>query len=231
MAEFITKNNIKLFYEDLGNKDSKKVVAFLNGVMASTTSWYLLTPIFEKMGYRIILHDFKGQLKSDKPEGPYTFDEHCAEAKELFEYLGVEKVNLIGTSYGGEVSMKFAMTYPEMVTSISVIDSVSEVDEICGGLVLGWKIYADTLDGEVFFNAMMPSIYGPDFIAKNKDMLAARAKAIKDNPNNYLQGQKVLYDTFVKEVNFTDELHKIQCPSLIIVGDQDFLKNTNSYLH
>jgi hypothetical protein len=55
-------------------------------------------------------------------------------------------------------------------------------------------------------------------------MLATRAKAIKNNPNNYLEGQKTLYDTFVKECHFTDELHNIKCPALIIVGDQDFLK-------
>lgn len=224
MSEFTTSKNIKLFYEELGNKDSENVVVFFNGVMASTNSWYLLTPIFEKMNYRIILHDFKGQLKSDKPEGPYTFKEHCEEAKELFDFLGTKEINIIGTSYGGEMAMKFALLYPEMTKTITVIDSVSEVDPICGGLVLGWKIYADTLDGEVFFNAMMPSIYGPEFIKNNKDMLSQRAKAIKNNPNNYLQGQKILYDTFVKEVNFTNELHKISCPSLIIVGDQDFLK-------
>ena len=224
MSEFITKNNIKIFYEDLGSRNSNKVVAFFNGVMASTNSWYLLTPIFEKMGYRIILHDFKGQLKSDKPEGPYTFKEHCDEAKELFDYLGVQDLNIVGTSYGGEMAMKFALLYPEITKSISVIDSVSEVNEVCAGLVLGWKVFADTKDGELFFNSMMPSIYGEVFLKNNKEMLAARAKAIKDNPSNYLEGQKILYDTFVKEVNFTDELHKISCPALIVVGDQDFLK-------
>ena len=88
--------------------------------MASTSSWYLLTPIFEKLGFKIILHDFKGQLKSDKPAGPYKFDDHCAEAKALFEHLGVDKIHLVGTSYGGEIAMRFAMNYPEMTKSISV---------------------------------------------------------------------------------------------------------------
>ena len=223
MAQF-TVNGTTLFYEVLGNPECKETVAFFNGVMASTNSWYLLTPIFEKLGFRIVLHDFKGQLKSDKPAGPYTFKEHCDEAKALFDFLGVEKVHLVGTSYGGEISMRFAMEYPEMTKSISVIDSVSELDPICEGLVLGWKIYCDTGDGEAFFHAMAPSIYGPDFIIKNKEMLAARAKAIKHNPNGYLEGQKILYDTFVNEVTMTDRLHEIKCPALIVVGDQDFLK-------
>jgi hypothetical protein len=73
--------------------------------------------------------------------------------------------------------------------------SVSEVNEVCAGLVLGWKVFADTKDGELFFNSMMPSIYGEDFLKNNKEMLAARAKAIKNNPNNYLEGQKILYES------------------------------------
>ena len=223
MAEFQV-NGTTLFYEVLGNPEGKETIAFLNGVMASTSSWMMLTPIFEKLGFKIILHDFKGQLKSGKPEGPYTFDEHCAEAKALFEHLGVEKLHLVGTSYGGEAAMKFAIFYPEMVKTITVIDSVSECDPVVEGLVLGWKILCDTGDGVKFFNAMMPSIYGPDFIGKNKEMLAGRAQALKDNPNNYLEGQKILYDTFANDVYMTDRLCEIKCPALIVCGDQDFLK-------
>ncbi|MBR5970747.1 MAG: hypothetical protein IK016_10460 [Lachnospiraceae bacterium] len=39
------------------------------------------------------------------------------------------------------------------------------------GFVLGWKTLCDTGDGEVFFRGMMPSIYGPEFIQKNREML------------------------------------------------------------
>lgn len=217
-------NDIEIFYEVKGDPNGKNTVAFLNGVMASTSSWALLYPIFEKFGFRIVLHDFKGQLKSDKPEGPYTFEEHCKEAKALFDHLGVETVHLVGTSYGGEVAMKFASTYPEMTKSISIIDSVSELDPVVEGFVLGWKVLCDTGDGETFFWGMAPSIYGPKFIEDNKEMLAERAKAIKHNPNNYLEGQKVLYDTFAQDVYMTDILNKIKCPALILVGEEDILK-------
>lgn len=221
---FFKYNDINLFYEVKGNPNSKKVVAFFNGVMASTSSWGLLYPIFEKMGYKIILHDFKGQLKSDKPKGPYTFEEHVLEAKALFDFLGVKKVNIVGTSYGGEIGMKFAYMFPKMTNSLTLIDSVSELNEIVKGFVLGWKVFCDTNDGETFFWSMAPSIYGPKFLEKNKEMLAERAKAIKSNPNNYLEGQKILYDTFNNECYLTDILHEIKCPTLIICGANDILK-------
>ena len=218
MADFITRGGIRLFYEEKGDPNGRETVAFLNGVMASTSSWSLLCPVFEKLGFRIILHDFKGQMKSDKPAGPYSFAQHCAEAMELFQFLGVDRLHLIGTSYVGEVAMKFAILYPEMVKTISIIDSVSELDSVLEGFVLGWKTLCDTGDGETFFWGMAPSIYGPDFIRDNREMLTQRAKATKAAPADYLAGQKILYDTFAQDVTMTDELKKVQCPALILCG-------------
>lgn len=221
---YFEADGISLYYEVHGDPNGRETVAFLNGVMASVSSWSLLYPIFERAGFRVILHDFKGQLKSSKPQGPYSFAQHCAEAKALFEYLGAEHLHLVGTSYGGEVAMRFAMLYPEMVKSISVIDSVSELDPVLEGFVLGWKLLCDTGDGETFFWGMAPSIYGPEFIDCNREMLTRRASAMKDNPNGYLEGQKILYDTFVQDVAMTDSLSHIQCPALIICGSEDILK-------
>ncbi|MGC8015913.1 alpha/beta fold hydrolase, partial [Salmonella enterica] len=82
-----------------------------------------------KMNYKILLHDFKGQLKSEKPKGPYSFKEHAYESKLLMDELDIKKVHIIGTSYGGEVALRFAIDYPQYVKSISIIDSVSELDE------------------------------------------------------------------------------------------------------
>ena len=223
MAVFET-SGINIYYEVKGKADSEHCIAFLNGVMASVSSWALLFPVFESMGWRIILHDFKGQLKSDKPQGPYTFKEHVDEAKALFDHLGVKKVHLVGTSYGGEVAMKFAVEYPELIKSITVIDSVSEIDPVVAGFALGWKTLCDSGDGETFFWGIAPSIYSPAFLAENHEMLSQRAKALKENPDGYLEGQKNLYDTFVNDVFITDQLRRIKCPALVVCGEDDILK-------
>lgn len=217
-------DGVDLYYEIHGDENSKKAVAFFNGVMASVSSWYPMIPVFEKQGFKIILHDFKGQMKSGKPEGVYSFAQHAAEAKALFQHVSVERVHVIGTSYGGEVAMKLAILYPEITASISIIDSVSELDEVVKGFVSSWKILCDAGDGESFFWGLAPSIYGPEFFQKNRDMLASRALAVKDAPPDYFAGQKRLYDTFVQDVYMTDELSRITCPALVICGEDDILK-------
>lgn len=222
-------DGVKLYYEIKGDPNGKETIAFFNGVMASTNSWDLLVPTLTKFGFKIICHDFKGQMKSDKPipqngEGIYSFAEHANEAKKLLEHLGIDSVHICGTSYGGEVGMKFASMFPEMVKTLTVIDSVSELDEVCKSFVVGWKALCDIGDGETFFWGMAPSIYGGDFMRDNMDMLQKRGKAFKNVDNSYFVGQKILYDTFAKDVYMTNELNKIQCPTLVICGQEDILK-------
>lgn len=215
---------VNLYYEVKGDVNSKSAVAFLNGVMASTSSWGYLIPIFEKLGFKIICHDFKGQLKSDKPAGTYTFAEHAEEAKALFEHLGVNKLHLVGTSYGSEVGMKFSILYPEMVQSLSIIDGVSELDEVLKGFIDNWTILCDLKDGEKFFWGMAPIIYGNSFYLNNLEVLQERAKGMNNVSDDYFEGQKNLYKTFKEDVYMTNELHKIKCPTLVIVGQDDLLK-------
>ena len=215
---------VTLYYEDIGDRSSNNTIAFLNGVMASTSSWAYIYPVFADMGFRVILHDFKGQLKSEKPEGPYTFVEHARETHSLLEYLGVNSAHLVGTSYGGEVAMKYAMLFPDEVETISIVASVSELDETLEEFIIEWKALCDTNDGISFFNGMAPSIYSPGFMEREKDFLNDRAMALAKVPVDYYKGQKYLYDTFLNDVFMTNELSSINCPSLILCGEDDILK-------
>lgn len=228
---FFELNGMKLYFELRGNPEAKETILFLNGVMASTNSWYVLSKPFEELGYRVLLHDFKGQLKSDKPAGPYTFKEHADETAQLMDHLGIEKAHIVGTSYGGEVAMKLSMIHPEKVQSMVIIDSTSERTAVGGSFVSSWKAPALAGDGESFFNTLMPSIYGEKFIKENKDFLAKRAKATRTIGQEYLDGQVILYDSFLGDVALTEEeLHSIKRPALIICGEEDILKTPEESL-
>jgi 3-oxoadipate enol-lactonase len=216
-------NGNNLYYETYGNTDAKETMMFMNGVMTSTSSWAYYLPVFEKLGYHIVLHDFKGQLNSDKPEGPYTFKEHADDAKQLLEALGVHKVHLIGTSYGGEVALQFAIDNPESVSSLILIDAASEIDETSRLFVEGWKYLAESQQGEAFFWGAVPSLYGNAFISKNKEFLAERARRMNEIDPSYFYGQVNLYDTYLKDLHLTRCLPAIKCPTLVIFGENDAL--------
>lgn len=216
-------NGHQLFYETLGNEEAEETIAFFNGVMTTTTSWAIYYPLFEKLNYRIFLHDFKGQMKSDKPQGPYTFKEHAEDAKEMMDRLGIKKVHLISTSYGSEVAIRFAIDFPDYVKSLTIIEGASEIDETTKLFVEGWKNLAEEKNGEKFFWGAVPSLYYNDFVEKNKEFLGERAKLLNDIGDEYFNGQITLYNTYIQDTNMTEELHKIQSPTFIIWGEKDVL--------
>ncbi|TFG83942.1 MAG: alpha/beta hydrolase [Erysipelotrichales bacterium] len=223
MSKF-TINDVELYYEVSGNPEAKETIVFLNGAMSSTSSWVNQVEVFKRMGYRILLHDFKGQLRSDKPQGPYTFHQHAFETDELMQKLGIEKAHIVGTSYGGEVGLRMAIDFPVFVQSLTVIDAVSELDPLLEAFLLSWRRLCDDLDGETFFNGIMPTIYGEKYIRENGRMLEKRAQQMKNFPEEYFIGQTYLYDTFLQDVTSTQELIKITCPVLILNGRDDLLK-------
>ncbi|WP_312649773.1 alpha/beta hydrolase [Proteiniclasticum sp.] len=227
---FFDINGTKIFYEIRGNQNAEETIVFLNGVMASTNSWYALSKPFEDLGFRVLLHDFKGQLKSDKPDGPYTFQEHADELKMLLEELRIENAHFIGTSYGGEVAMKFASLYGSTMRTMTIIDSTSELDPVMKYFISSWKKAAQEGDGEKFFNILAPSIYGEKFMRENAEFLEARAKATKHVGQEYLDGQIILYDTFINDVNMTDILEDIRVKTLVICGEEDILKRPKQSL-
>jgi 3-oxoadipate enol-lactonase len=216
-------NTIELYVEDLGNKDGDAVF-FLNGVMASTNSWYVIMKPFIDHGYRVILHDFKGQLKSDKPEGPYTFDEHAKDTLEIMKNLGIKKAHFVGTSYGGEVALNIGFRYPEVVKSLVIIDSTSQIDGTMKHEIMKWIELCRLGDGYQFFNGILHSIYSKKFREENKDFLEARAKATASVHPSYFKGQIILYQTFLDDVYMSDRLEEITAPTLVICGDDDQLK-------
>lgn len=221
---FFEVHGVRLFYEIRGNRDAEETIVFLNGVMASTNSWYVLSKPFEEMGYRVLLHDFKGQLKSDKPEGPYSFQEHAEELHALLLHLGISSAHFVGTSYGGEVAMRYATLHGQHMKSMAIIDSTSELDPVMKSFISSWKKPARDGDGEAFFNTLAPSIYGAKFMQENEAFLKARAKATKNIGADYLKGQIILYDTFLKDVTMVETLKDIQVKTIVICGEEDLLK-------
>ncbi len=220
----IHRDGVHLAYEVKGPKDALETVMFHNGVMASYTSWSLYAQLFERMGVRVILYDMRGQLLSDKPEGPYTFEKHALDACAIMNAVGVKRAHMIGTSYGGEVAMKMAITHKARVASLTVIDSAASVDEQLKRFIELWIMLAKTEDAERFFEGVKATLYHPDYIQAHQADMAKRIEAMEQLPLEYYRGQVTLYETFLHDVDMIDDLEKITAPTLVVCGADDILK-------
>ena len=221
--DFYTKDKKRLYYEVINDSGEMGTLVFLNGALASTNSWYNQYKALIGQGYRVVLHDFVGQLMSDKFEETYSFSKHSKDLYELLDYLQVKDVHLIGTSYGGVEAMKYATMYPDRIRSLTIINSTSEKDDRLVRTIEEWIELASSYEEDTFFYEILPSIYGYDYIKNNKSVISGTAKWIKEQDDEYFEGQIGLYKTYINELPITKELNKIKCPTLILCGKDDTL--------
>jgi lipase len=66
--------------------------------------------------------DLRGRGDSDKPESGYGLQAHAADVLRVLDQLGLESVVLVGHSMGGFVALKTALTFPDRVRAIVLLD-------------------------------------------------------------------------------------------------------------
>jgi L-proline amide hydrolase len=86
-----------------------------------------LEPLEEiaRFGRRVIFYDQIGCGRSDRPEQAAFYDvsTFVAELAAIREYLGLDRVHILGQSWGGMLAMEYALTQPAGVVSMIVADS------------------------------------------------------------------------------------------------------------
>ena len=168
-------NGVSLYYERAGK--GEETIVFLNGIGMTVSMWAPYVCRFSDR-YQTLCHDFRGQLMSEKPEGPYSMELHAQDVIALLDALGIEKAHWVGTSYGSEVAQILACTYPDRTRTLSVVTGVSELDTMLRTTALTWQSAAQSGDGVAFFRALLPWTYSPAYIEANWDFFESRAAAL-----------------------------------------------------
>ena len=215
---YLQREQISIYWESLGQGEP---IAFLNGVLMTVDSWKLQTLEISQR-FRCIMHDFRGQLRSSKPDQPWTLEDHSNELKALLDHLGIDSCHLVGTSYGGEVGMVFAATWPERVRSLTVIASVSEVGPDTERTVLEWR-RAALEEPMSLYRTMLPTTFSPQFVAANPGLIKLGEERLKSCEEDFFKSFAGLIDAFCG-LDITSSLSKVRCPALVIAGEKDLLK-------
>jgi pimeloyl-ACP methyl ester carboxylesterase len=66
--------------------------------------------------------DLRGRGDSDKPEWGYGLEAHAADVVRVLDHLGLRSAVLAGHSMGGFVALKTALTFPERVRALVLLD-------------------------------------------------------------------------------------------------------------
>jgi len=214
----IKANGIELYYELHGPPEAA-VLVLSNGILMSTASWAFQTPVLSKH-LRLLLYDCRGMWQSEHPPGPYSMEQHADDLAALLDALHIEQAHIGGISYGAELSMEFALKYPQRTQSLILSSAVSHVEPLLAAHIASWVAAARARDPETLFNVTYPLNFSEAWIAANpKALQAARERYRTLDSAAFLE----LLLSFLA-LNITGRLHEIAAPTLVMVGEDDLLK-------
>ena len=212
-------NGIDLHYKR-GAQENGETIVFINGLTMDTTAWRGAAHYLEDT-YRTVRYDCRGQGESEKPEGPYTPQQHKEDLLGLLEALGLEEVHLVGLSNGGIVaSLAAAALGAARVKTLTVVDSFSRMDAAMRSILRGWSAALKAGGSGLRFDVATPWVWGHTFMNQHADEIASyRDKAAQADAAviGYLIDGLAGFESSLQEVSRYDG------PLLAVVGDEDIL--------
>jgi proline iminopeptidase len=111
----------KIYYCSFGRPEKGTVLALAGGPFGTHD---IVLPMADlvQFGYRVVMYDYLGCGRSDRPKGAkyYTQDRAVDEVEGVRRALKLGRVHLLGVSYGGILALDVALRRPKSLRSLVV---------------------------------------------------------------------------------------------------------------
>lgn len=97
-------------------------VLFVHGAIIGDAFGPLLTEPLLADGYQLIQYHRRGFEGSSRAPVPFTIGGQAGDALALLDHLGIERVHLVGHSYGGSIAIQVATDARERVHSLALLE-------------------------------------------------------------------------------------------------------------
>ncbi len=167
--------------------------------------------------YTVLRFDTRGHGQSSAPPGPYTLAQMADDVHGLFQFLGIKKTHWLGISMGGMIGQTFALKYPGVFSSMVLLDTTSRRPPNASA-IWGQRIELAQSQGMgALVESTLERWFTAPFRASHPQVVAKVAQGIRDTPVAGFCG----CCEAISEIDVLDRLPEIDCPALVMVGDQD----------
>jgi non-heme chloroperoxidase len=224
MNTITVKDGTTIYFKDWG---TGQPIVFSHGWPLNADAWDAQMLFLGRHGYRVIAHDRRGHGRSSQSWNGNEMDTYADDLAALIETLDLKDAMLVGHSTGGgEVARYLGRHGTQRVAKAVLIGAVPplmlKTDKNPGGLPISVfdQIRAGVVaDRSQFFKDLTIPFYG--YNRPN----AKVSQGVRDS--FWLQGMQCsingAYDCIkaFSETDFTEDLEKIDVPTLILHGDDD----------
>jgi 3-oxoadipate enol-lactonase len=204
-------NGQKIYYEDTGGSGLPVVLAhgFLMDSEMFAPQVAALSPEF-----RVITWDERGFGRTEFDGKPFSYWDSARDCLGLLDHLGIKRAVIGGMSQGGYLSLRAALTAPERVLALVLIDTQATPED--PALSGGYQQMIDTWASvgpidELAQTIARIIINDPHENARWIAKWQARPHALIREPGHCL----------LHRDDISDRLPEIKCPALVIHGTAD----------
>jgi non-heme chloroperoxidase len=227
MTTITTKDGAEIFFKDWGPKNAQPIV-FHHGWPLSADDWDTQMLFFLQEGYRVVAHDRRGHGRSSQVSEGHDMDHYAADAAAVVEYLDLRNTVHIGHSTGGGEATRYVARHgkgrvAKLVLMGAVPPLLLRTAANPGGLPMeafdGFRRQLAANRAQFYFDIASGPFYGYNRSG------AKPSQGIIENwwRQAMMGGAKAQYDSIkaFSETDFTEDLKKIEVPTLVMHGDDD----------
>src|SRR5512135_1180439 len=142
---FVSFRGYHVWYRIVGDEEAsgKLPLLCLHGGPGATHDYLEPLEAMSTTGRRVIFYDQLGAGNSDHPHNPslWTVELFVEELGVVRQALGLERLHVLGQSWGGMLGMEYALTQPAGLASLIVADSPASIPQ--------WVAEADRLRADL----------------------------------------------------------------------------------
>jgi pimeloyl-ACP methyl ester carboxylesterase len=215
----------RLYYEVSGPDDGLPLL-LIHGLGAQLAMWDpRLVALFEQAGFRVVKYDHRDVGLSSTSPADFQLSDLAQDARDLAKQVGLDQAHIVGQSMGGMVAQQVAISYPEMVLSLTSIYSAPNRDFIVGdpevmrqrqqGPAGSWEeavqqfIVRERISGFDAVDEAWIRSYAEEVISRDYEREAAH------------HGRTVHSRALWNAPDRTPELAKLEIPAAVIHGRKD----------
>lgn len=213
-------NGVELFYKASGS--GAEAIVFSHGLLMDHSMFEAQRAAFEDR-YRVIAYDHRGQGQSAVTASGYDMDTLALDAAALIEALQAAPCHFAGLSMGGFVGMRLAARRPELLRTLTLMNTGAGKEQGLSRLRYGFLAQLVKIAGTApFVGIAVQELFGRT--TRNsadpgkQKMLAEWTAKLRSRPKNTA---RALMGVMNRPEFSLEELTAIKCPTLILAGEED----------
>ncbi len=214
----IRVNGADLFYEEQGR--GAETIVFAHGLLWSGRMFDAQVAALRDR-YRCVAYDFRGQGRSEVTRDGYDMETLYGDSVALVEAVGQPPCHFVGLSMGGFIGMRIAARRPELLRSLVLLETTADPEppeNVPRYRTLAF--IARWLGLRLVARRVERIMFGRTFLA-DPARASTRAEWRRRLLANHRTGIARATGGVIDRAGVAEELSRIRCPTLVVVGDED----------